>query len=152
MNVICLDSFYLSLLLLGGLGSSIISSSFKSGLGEGTLIEVEGSVLLTNWLDEVLLMHVLDKGSGNGSTNLELLAEDGSGNAEDLWDFLEHSLVLLLIEEHGVVKLFLNLDLGPGLLLSSLALTFAGLSIFGGRFTCILSTYLLLLSLFDNQN
>jgi hypothetical protein len=112
MNVICLDSFYLSLLLFGFL-SSFFSNSLKCGLGEGALIEIERSVLLTNWLDEILLVHILDKGSGDGSTNLELLAKDGSGNAEDLWDFLEHSLVLLLIQEHGVVKLLLNLDLGP---------------------------------------
>jgi hypothetical protein len=57
---------------------------------------------------------------------------------------------LLVLEEDGIVKLFLYLDLGPGLLftLSCLGLgTFCCLSILGRAFTRILSTYLLLLSL-----
>ena len=62
--------------------------------------------------------HVLDEGTSNGARNLELLAKNGSGDAEDLGDLLKHTLVLLLVEEDSVVKLFLNLGLGPGLLLS----------------------------------
>ena len=60
-----------------------------------------------------MLVHILDESSGNGTTDLEFFAKDGSGDAEDLWDLLDHSLVLLLVEENSVVKLFLNLDLGP---------------------------------------
>ena len=82
--------------------------------------------MLSNWDDEVLLGHILDEGSGDGSVNLELLTENGSGDAKDLGDFLEHSLVLLLIEIDGVVHLFLNLNLGPGLLLNLSLASFAG--------------------------
>lgn len=152
MNVICLESFYRSLLAFLSFVGSIISSLFKGCLGEGTLIEIERGVLLTNWLDEILLIQVLDESSGNRSTDLEFLAKESSGDAEDLWDLLEHSLVLLLIEENGVVKLFLNLDLGPGLLLSGFTLTFCGLSIFGCTRSGSFCTYLCLLSLFNNTN
>ena len=70
-------------------------------------------MLCTNWSDQALFVHVLDKGTCNGSSNLKLLAENGSGDAKNLWNLLNHSLVLLLVEEYGVVKLFLNLNLGP---------------------------------------
>ena len=70
-------------------------------------------MLSTDWSDQALLVHVLDKGSSNRSSNLELLAKHGSGDAKNFWHLLNHSLVLLLVEENGVVKLFLNLDLGP---------------------------------------
>ena len=70
-------------------------------------------MLSTNWSDQALFVHVLDKGTCNGTSDLELFAKDGSGNAKNLWHFLDHSLVLLLIEENGVVKLFLNLNLSP---------------------------------------
>ena len=148
MNVICLDSFQPSLLLFAGFLIVLIGSSFSGCLGKGSLIEVERGVLLTNWLDEILLVQIFDECPGDRSANLELLAKDGSSDAEDLWNFLEHSLVLLLIQEHGVVKLLLNLDLSPGLLLSRFTLIFTRLSIFGSGFTSILGALLLLLSLF----
>ena len=107
----------LALLALSFGLSSLSGSLFSSSLSFLTLVEVEGVVLIANWYKETTSGHVLDEGTSDGASNLELLAEDSSGDAKDLWDFLEHSLVLLLIEEDGVVKLFLNLGLGPGLLL-----------------------------------
>ena len=70
-------------------------------------------MLSTNWSDQALFVHVLDESTCNGTTDLELFAEDGSGDAKDLWYLLNHSFVLFLIEENGIVKLFLNLDLSP---------------------------------------
>ena len=101
-----------SLLLLGGL-LSISCSFLGSGFGLGSHVQIELGVLDTDWLDEALFVEVLDEGSGDGTTNLELLAKDGSSDAENLWDFLDHSLVLLVLEEDSVVKLFLDLNLGP---------------------------------------
>ena len=101
-----------SLLLLGGL-LSISCGFLGSGFGLGSHVQIELGVLDTDWLDEALLVEVLDEGSGDGTTNLELFAKDSSGDTEDLWDLLEHSLVLLLIKEYGIVKLLLNLGLCP---------------------------------------
>ena len=56
---------------------------------------------------------MVDDETGNGSVNLELLAEDGSGDAQDLWDLGAELFVALLVEEDFIVKLILNLDLGP---------------------------------------
>ena len=122
MNVICLDK---SLFLRSG--SSIISSLLKSGLGLDTLIEIEAGVLLSDWFDQLLSGKILDQSSSDGTTDLEFLTENGSGDAKNLWDFLDHSLVLLLIQEYGIVKLLLNLGLSPGLLLGFSA-TFTGSS------------------------
>jgi len=122
MNVICLAK---SLFLRSG--SSIISSLLKSGLGLDTLIEIEAGVLLSDWFDQLLSGKILDQSSSDGTTDLEFLTENGSGDAKNLWDLLDHSLVLLLIQEYGIVKLLLNLGLGPGLLLGFSA-TFTGSS------------------------
>lgn len=70
-------------------------------------------MLGSDWDEEVSLCEVLDEGTSHGSADLELFAKNGSGNAEDLGDLLEHSLELLLVEEDGVVKLILDLDFGP---------------------------------------
>ena len=96
-----------------GLGSLFVGLSVGSGLGRDSLEQVEGSVLGSDGHDELLLVEILDEGSGDGSSNLELLADDGSGDAQDLWQLFEHSLVLFVVKEHGVVKLLLNLDFGP---------------------------------------
>ena len=109
MNVICFDKS----LLLRGSGGSFVGSLLESCLGLDTLIEIEGRVLLSYWFDQLFSGKIFDQSSSNGSTNLELFAENGSGNAENLWDLLDHSLVLLLIQEYGVVKLLLYLSLGP---------------------------------------
>ena len=139
-----------SLLLLGfKFGLLSFSSSFLgSGFGLASHIEVETGVLSTDWSDQALFVHVLDKGTCNGTSNLEFFAEDGSGNAKNLWHFLNHSLVLLLVEENSVVKLFINLNFSPWLLLCfGSALGLSRLSIFGCAFTCILCTNLCFFSL-----
>ena len=56
---------------------------------------------------------MVDHEASNGSVNLELLAEDGSSNAKNFWDFGAEFLVSLLIEEDFVVQLILDLDLSP---------------------------------------
>ena len=128
MNVICFDKslcFVSTLSTFSSSGSSFIGSLLKSSLGLASLIEIKGGVLLSNWLDQLLSGKILDQSSRDGTSNLELFTENGSSNAEDLWDLLEHSLVLLLIQEYGVVKLLLYLGLGPGLLLG-FSSTFTG--------------------------
>merc|ERR1712032_1745188 len=79
-----------------------------------------------------------------------LLNKNCSCDAKDLWYFLDHSFELLLIEEDGVVKLFLYLGLGPRLPLSFCtafrSLCLRSLRVFGRILTCILRTCLLLLS------
>ena len=99
---------------LGGLDGSLLSS----GLGLGALVEAEGVVLLTEGGDLATAEHVVDEGTGDGTIDLELLDKHGAGDAKDLGDLLDHSLVLLIIEEAGIIGLFLNLHLGPGLLLA----------------------------------
>ena len=146
MNVICSDK---SLFLRSS--SSFISGLLECCLGLDSLIEIEGRMLLSDWSDQLLNGKILDQSSSDGTTNLELFTEYGSGNAEDLWDLLDHSLVLLLIQEYGVVKLLLYLGLCPWLLLG-FGTTFGSgflwqLCILRSRFTCILSCYLLFLSL-----
>lgn len=115
-----------SLLALLGLGFSLSGfggSLLSSRLGLLASVKVEGVVLVTDLHDITAGGHIVDEGTSNGAGNLELLAKNGSGDAEDLGDLLEHSLVLLIIEEDSVVKLFLNLGLGPGLLLGLGALS-----------------------------
>ena len=113
-----------SLLLLGSFFG--VSGGFLgSCLSLASHVEVKLGVLGTDWLDQTLLVKVLDEGSGNGTTNLEFLAENGSGDAENFRNLLNHSLVLLVLEEDGVVKLFLYLDLGPGLLFGFTSLGFS---------------------------
>ena len=108
MNVIC---FGKSLFLSSS--SSFIGSLLKSGLGLDTLIEIEAGVLLSDWFDQLFSGKIFDQSSSDRTSNLELFTENGSGNAKNLWDFLDHSLVLLLIKEYGIVKLLLNLGLCP---------------------------------------
>ena len=70
-------------------------------------------VLWSNWVNHFLLVKLFNESSSNRSTDLEFLTKNGSGDAEQFGDILSHSLELLLVEEDGVVKLFLDLDLSP---------------------------------------
>ena len=70
-------------------------------------------MLLSDWQKKFSLLELLDKCTGNGSTDLELFAEDSSGNAENLGNFLEHSFEAGLFQIDGIIKLFLNLNLCP---------------------------------------
>lgn len=79
-------------------------------------------VPLTDSLDGALLEAVLDQSAGDGAVDLELLAKRRTGDAENLCHFLRNLFVALLVKEHVVVKLVLNLDLGPALFLGLAAL------------------------------
>ena len=95
----------------------LLTSGFLiSGSGWFSLrssVKIKGVMLKSDWLDQTLLLELPNEGTGNGSSNLELLTQYGSGDAQDLWDLLDHSLELSLLEEDSVVKLLLNLNLGP---------------------------------------
>ena len=103
-----------SLLLLGRLFILLLGSR----LGKGASEQVELGRLLSDWGDEVLSMEILDQSTGNGSRDLVLFAKDRSSHTEELWNVLEHGFVLRLLKIDGVVKLLLNLDLSPRLLLT----------------------------------
>merc|ERR1719498_1804637 len=103
----------LSLLSFGSSLFSFSGSFLSSSFGLASHVKVETSMLSTDWSDKALLVQISDESSGNGTTDLEFFAKDGSGDAENLWNLLNHSLVLLLVEENSVVKLFLYLNLGP---------------------------------------
>ena len=79
----------------------------------GTLVQVEGAVLLAYGHKKLSLQELLDEGTSNGATDLELLDEYGSGDAKDLWHFLDHSLELSLFQINGGIKLLFNLNLCP---------------------------------------
>ena len=68
-------------------------------------------------------MKISDHTSGDGTVDLELVDQFGDSDSEELRSLLGDSLVSLRIEEHGIVKLFLYLDLGPALLLGLSAST-----------------------------
>jgi hypothetical protein len=107
----------ISLLVFLELGGSIFSSLFSGTLGLSSSHKVELGVLGTDGFELSLLVEISDEGSGNGSVDLELLAEDGAGDAKDLWDFVAEFLVSSFVKEDLVVKLILDLHLGPRLLL-----------------------------------
>ena len=111
----CIECISLALLGLdlGISGGSLLSGLLSWGESEVTSAEVEGCSLGSDWGDEVLSNEILDDCSGNGTADLELLNQDRSGDAEHLWNLLDDAFVLLLLKEHVVVKLLLNLDLGP---------------------------------------
>jgi hypothetical protein len=74
--------------------------------------------MISDLLDEVLLMEVSEYFSSYGSVDFEFIADNGNSEVLELGSLLCDSLVSLGIEEYSVVKLFLYLDLGPTLLLS----------------------------------
>jgi hypothetical protein len=59
---------------------------------------------------------ISDHTSSDGTVDLELVDQFGDSDSEELGCLLGDSLVSLSIEEDGIVKLFLYLDLGPALL------------------------------------
>ena len=75
--------------------------------------ETEVGFLFTSGFKHVLGSEVGDEETSDGTVNLELLAEDGSGDAKNFWDFGAEFLVSLLIEEDFVIQLVLDLDLSP---------------------------------------
>ena len=106
-----------SLLLLGVEGGLVGGGLLESRLGVHAGEKVPGRVGVSNSLDESLGMEISEEGTSDRSVNLELLAESGSGDTEDLGDVLGQLVVSVLVEEDFVVKLILDLNFGPGLLL-----------------------------------
>jgi hypothetical protein len=80
--------------------------------------DLEVGIAITDGLDVTTLDTVSDECARYGSVDLELFAEVGSGDAEDLCHFLRNLFVAFLVEENVVVELVLDLDLGPTLLFS----------------------------------
>ena len=113
-----LDSL-LSLLGLLSLGSLLFSSLLLGGLGKLTPVEREiGAGDVADWEDITGASQVSEDGPGDRSINLELFHDDGAGEAENLGHLRADFVESLLVEEHIVVELVLDLGLGPGLLLS----------------------------------
>jgi hypothetical protein len=73
--------------------------------------------VIANLSDETLVEEFSDHLSGDRSVDLELVDKFRHGDGQELRCLLDDSIVALLIEEDRVVKLFLDLDLGPALLL-----------------------------------
>ena len=108
-------------------------------------------MLSSDWDNESSLAKFLDEGACNRTADLELFTDNSSGDTKDFGYRLEHSFELRVLEENGVVKLFLDLNFSPALLLGlgSLASSFLfrQLCTFGCAFRRILATYLCLFSL-----
>ena len=113
-----LDSL-LSLLGLLSFGSLFCGSLLLGGHGKFTPVEREiraGDV--ADWENITGASQVSHESPGNRSINLELFHDDGASEAENLGHLRADLVESLLVEEHIVVKLVLDLGLGPGLLLS----------------------------------
>lgn len=106
------------LFLLSSGGGGLLGGLLERRLGLDAREDLEVGVALTDWLDQTTLYTVADQSTGDRAVDLELFAERGAGNAEDLCHFLRNLFVAFLVEEHIVVKLVLDLDLGPALLFS----------------------------------
>ena len=109
-------------LLLGFSGSSLFGSLLESRLGLDSTEDLEVGVAVADGANGAALEAVPDEGASDRSVDLELFAERGAGDAENLCHFLRNLFVALLLEEDIVVELVLDLDLGPGLLLRLAAL------------------------------
>ena len=70
-------------------------------------------MLLTNGLDETLLLQLGEENTGDGTVDLEFLDETGTGDGENLGDLVHQFIVALFIKENIVVKLILDLHLSP---------------------------------------
>ena len=62
-------------------------------------------------------MKISDHTSSDRTVNLELVDQLRNSDSEELRCLLSNSLVCLSVEENSIVKLFLDLNLGPALLL-----------------------------------
>ena len=131
-QTVCVDK-QLDSLLLGGGGSLLLGLLLESGLGLDSSVEGEGGVGdVTDSLDFASAGHVPDEASGDRSIYLELFHDDGAGEAENLRHLLADFVESLLLQEHIVVELILDLGLGPGLLLCLGSLSLLRLGALGG--------------------
>lgn len=74
-----------------------------------------------NGLDKLLLLEVADGNAGERAVDLETLDEDALADELEGGDFLQDTVVGVLVEDDGVLGLVLDLSLGPLLLLCGLA-------------------------------
>lgn len=86
---------------------------FSRRLGLDASEEVEVGVVFTDLGNDVLLVEIFDQSTSNGTVDFKLIAKDSSSNAENVGDFSQDLFVLCRFQEDSVVKLLLNLDLGP---------------------------------------
>ena len=113
-----LDSL-LSLLGLLSFGSLVCGSLLLGGHGKFTPEEREIRACdVADWENITGASQVSHESPGNRSINLELFHDDGASEAENLGHLRADLVESLLVEEHIVVELVLDLGLGPGLLLS----------------------------------
>lgn len=141
---------WLFLLLLSSSGlSSFVFGSLGGRFGLSTLVEIEWTMLVTDWDQQLSRVEILDQSTSNGTTDLELFAKNGSCNTEDLRNFLFHFLHISGLEEDSIVKLFLDLDFSPTLLLGFYfsGFLFSQLCTFGLALRCVLRAYLCFFSL-----
>lgn len=129
--------------MLGGGGSLFLGLLLESGLGLGAGVEGElGIANISNGLDFSGCGARSEDTAGDRSIYLELFHDDGASQTEDLWHLLHDLVESLLIQENIVVKLVLDLGLGPGLLLGFGSLSLLSLGTLGGRGALILSRLL----------
>ena len=74
-----------------------------------------------NLLNMALLRKMADRNTGERAVDFETLDEDGLGDEAEGGDFLENTVVCRLVKGDGVLRLVLDLSLGPLLLLCGLA-------------------------------
>ena len=81
----------------------------------------ELAAVVNDALDLTLLLQVPDCYPRQGAVDLQPLDEDGLADEAEGRDLLEDTVVGRLVEDNGVLRLVLDLALGPLLLLGSLA-------------------------------
>ena len=94
------------------------SSSLSSLLALSALVEIESVMVVSKKGDLVLCIQFFKASSSHGTVDLELVAHDRKGNHVHLWHISLNSVPLLWLKVHCIVKLILDLNLGPALLLS----------------------------------
>lgn len=80
-------------------------------------------MVVDNSLDCTLLLEVPDRNPRQTTIDLESLDENALGNESEGGCFLEDTIISGLIKGDGVLRLVLDLALGPLLLLRSFAAT-----------------------------
>ena len=106
-----------SFLDFGSDGSSFLCGLFKGRLGLDALVEVEFGVGVTAAGDQTLTCEVADESTRDGTIDLEFFAKDSASDAKNLLALGGDLVVPPLVEEDFIVKLVLDLNLGPALLI-----------------------------------
>ena len=135
-------------LLLGSGGGLLLGLLLKSRLGFASGVEREiATGNITDRSDISGAGKVSQETPGDRSINLELFHDSGARDHQNLWHLRADLVESILVEEHLVVKLVLNLGLGPGLLLSLGSLGLVRLGALGSGCSLIFSRLLIRLSL-----